>query len=110
MRRRADPLLTGSTVRSCRSIGIGSAIGASSYHWVLIPIGLFLGAVVVLAEPAVWVLTDQVREVSGGSINKSMVLLFFSIGVSIAVALAMVRVVFRLPLPLFLVPGYLAAR
>lgn len=88
---------------------IGSAIGASPFRWVLIPIGLFLGAVVVLAEPAVWVLTDQVREVSGGSIKKSMVLLFFSIGVSIAVALAMARVVFRLPLPLFLIPGYVIA-
>ncbi|NCC65888.1 MAG: DUF1538 domain-containing protein, partial [Spirochaetia bacterium] len=77
--------------------------------WLLIPIGLFLGAVVVLAEPAVWVLTDQVRDVSGGSIKKSMVLLFFSIGVSIAVALAMVRVVYQLPLLVFLFPGYFVA-
>lgn len=88
---------------------LGSLIGASDARWVLIPIGFFLGAVVVLAEPAVWVLTAQVRDVSGGSIKKSMVLLFFSIGVSVAVALAMVRVVYRLPLPLFLLPGYLIA-
>lgn len=88
---------------------IGATIGASPHQWVLIPIGLFLGAVVVLAEPAVWVLTDQVRDVSGGSIKKSMVLLFFSIGVSIAVALAMVRVVFSLSLPWFILPGYLIA-
>lgn len=88
---------------------IGALIGTSDALWILIPIGFFLGAVVVLAEPAVWVLTDQVRDVSGGSIKKSMVLLFFSIGVSIAVALAMVRVVYRLPLPWFLLPGYLLA-
>jgi len=88
---------------------IGNLIGANESRWILIPIGLFLGAVVVLAEPAVWVLTDQVRDVSGGSIRKSMVLLFFSIGVSIAVALAMVRVVFRLPLAYFLLPGYVIA-
>ncbi|MFA7019757.1 MAG: DUF1538 family protein, partial [Sphaerochaetaceae bacterium] len=49
---------------------IGALIGASPMNWLLIPIGFFLGAVVVLAEPAVWVLTDQVREVSGGSIKK----------------------------------------
>ncbi|WP_422479549.1 DUF1538 domain-containing protein [Pleomorphochaeta sp. DL1XJH-081] len=88
---------------------LGASIGASSHLWVLIPIGLFLGAVVVLAEPAVWVLTDQVRDVSGGSINRSMVLVFFSIGVSIAVGLAMLRVVSGLPLALFLIPGYAIA-
>lgn len=88
---------------------IGKLIGSSEQVWLLVPIGLFLGAVVVLAEPAVWVLTDQVRDVSGGSIKKSMVLLFFSIGVSIAVALAMVRVVYQLPLLYFIFPGYLIA-
>ena len=88
---------------------IGAMIGASNHTWVLIPLGLVLGAVVVLAEPAVWVLTDQVRDVSGGSIKKSMVLVFFSLGVSIAVALAMIRVVTRLPLFYFLVPGYVLA-
>ena len=88
---------------------LGSLIGAADSRWVLIPIGLFLGAVVVLAEPAVWVLTDQVRDVSGGSIKKSMVLAFFSLGVSVAVALAMIRVVMRLPLAWLLIPGYTLA-
>jgi hypothetical protein len=84
-------------------------MGGGSYQWVLIPLGFLLGAVVVLAEPAVWVLTDQVRDVSGGSIKKSMVLFFFSLGVSLAVGLAMVRVVYHLPLIYFLIPGYLVA-
>ncbi len=88
---------------------IGALIGASPMNWLLIPIGFFLGAVVVLAEPAVWVLTDQVRDVSGGSIKKSIVLVFFSIGISLAVGLAMVRVVFHLPLAYFLIPGYAIA-
>jgi len=88
---------------------IGALIGASPLNWLLIPIGFFLGAVVVLAEPAVWVLTEQVREVTGGAVKKSFVLIFFSIGISIAVALAMVRVIWRLPLAYFLIPGYLIA-
>lgn len=88
---------------------IGALIGDSSMNWLLIPIGFFLGAVVVLAEPAVWVLTDQVREVSGGSIKKSLVLVFFSMGISLAVGLAMIRVVFHLPLMYFLIPGYVIA-
>jgi hypothetical protein len=88
---------------------LGALMGGGSYQWVLIPLGFLLGAVVVLAEPAVWVLTDQVRDVSGGSIKKSMVLFFFSLGVSLAVGLAMVRVVYHLPLTYFLIPGYLVA-
>ena len=88
---------------------LGKLIGSTEMQWVLIPIGLILGAVVVLAEPAVWVLTDQVRDVSGGSIKNSMILLFFSLGVSIAVALAMTRIVYRIPLPYFLFPGYAIA-
>lgn len=88
---------------------IGALIGESSMNWLLIPIGFFLGAVVVLAEPAVWILTDQVSEVSGGSIKKSLVLVFFSIGISLAVGLAMIRVIFHLPLAYFLIPGYLIA-
>lgn len=88
---------------------IGSAIGASDYRWALIPIGFFLGAVVVLAEPSVWVLTDQVREISAGAIKKSSVMLFFSIGVSISLALAMARIIFTIPLIAILAPGYLIA-
>ncbi len=88
---------------------IGSMIGASPVRWTLIPIGFVLGAVVVLAEPSVWVLTDQVREVSGGSIRKSVIMLFFSIGVSISLALAMTRVITGLPLIYILIPGYLTA-
>ena len=33
---------------------IGGMIGSSPFKWLLIPIGFVLGAVVVLAEPAVW--------------------------------------------------------
>ncbi len=88
---------------------IGSLIGALEYNWVLIPIGFFLGAVAVLAEPAVWVLTDQVREISGGHIRKRVMLFSFSIGVAIAVALSMVRVVTGLSIWWLLVPGYTIA-
>jgi hypothetical protein len=88
---------------------IGSLIGALEYNWVLIPIGFILGAVAVLAEPAVWVLTDQVREISGGHIRKRIMVFSFSIGVAIAVALSMVRVVTSLSIWWLLVPGYTIA-
>ncbi|NCB02286.1 MAG: DUF1538 domain-containing protein [Spirochaetia bacterium] len=88
---------------------LGSSLGSFNPSFILIPIGFVFGAVIVLAEPAVWVLTEQVREVSGGTISKKIVLVFFSLGVSIAVALAMVRIVYSIPLTYILIPGYTIA-
>lgn len=88
---------------------LGALLGTSEHLWILVPIGLVLGAVVVLTEPAVWILTEQVSEVSGGTVKRSMVLVCFSLGVSLAVGLAMVRVVGHAPLWMLLLSGYILA-
>ncbi len=88
---------------------IGGIIGSMEHNAILIPIGLVLGAVVVLAEPAIWVLNNQVEEVSGGYIRKRVMLVALSIGVAVAVALAMLRVVTGISIWWFLIPGYTAA-
>lgn len=88
---------------------IGARIGAMAGNWVLIPIGLVFGAVVVLAEPAVWVLNNQVEEVSGGAIKKQAMLASLSLGVAAAVGIAMLRVVTGISIWWFLVPGYALA-
>jgi hypothetical protein len=88
---------------------IGARIGASEGNWVLIPIGVVFGAVVVLAEPAVWVLNNQVEEVSGGAIKKEAMLASLSLGVAAAVGIAMLRVVTGISVWWFLVPGYALA-
>ena len=61
---------------------------------ILIIVGLVFGAIIVCAEPAVWVLTKQVEEISGGAIKRKVLLVALSCGVCIAVGLAMVRVIF----------------
>lgn len=88
---------------------LGASLGTFTPSFVLIPIGFIFGAVIVLAEPAVWVLTEQVREVSRGTISKKIILIFFSLGVSFAVALAMMRIVYSIPLTFILIPGYIIA-
>ena len=88
---------------------IGARIGAMEGNWVLVPIGLVFGAVVVLAEPAVWVLNNQVEEVSGGAIKKEAMLASLSLGVAAAVGIAMLRVVTGVSIWWFLVPGYALA-
>ncbi len=90
----------------------GRALGMSlcmDYAWPLIPVGLVLGAVVVCAEPAVWVLTEQVEEVSGGYIKRRIMLTALCISVAVAVMLGMIRVIYGVSIWYMLVPGYLIA-
>ena len=88
---------------------LGVALGSLGYRWILIPIGCALGAVVVCAEPAVWVLTEQVEEASGGNIRKPVLLTALAIGVAVSVGLSMCRVLFGFSIWYLLVPFYVAA-
>ncbi len=71
---------------------IGSAIGGLEGNWILIPIGCVLGAIIVCAEPAMWVLTEQIEEVSSGNVRRPLVFATIAIGVAGGVSLAMWRV------------------
>jgi len=88
---------------------LGAHVGGLPDNGILIPIGLVLGALVVLAEPAVWILNQQIEEVSGGHIRKRFMLLSLSAGVAFAVGLAMLRVVTGVSLWWLLGPGYALA-
>ncbi|MGP6146362.1 DUF1538 domain-containing protein [Jeotgalibaca sp. A122] len=73
-------------------------------------IGLLLGLVVILAEPAVYVLTHQIENVTNGSVRRGIVLVFLSVGVGLAVLLSVVRVLIpSILLWHYLVPGYIIA-
>ena len=88
---------------------LGAALGMLSWNWILIPIGCLLGAVVVCAEPAVWILTEQVEEISGGNIRKPVMLGALAIGVAVSVGLSMCRVLWGFSIWYLLVPFYAAA-
>ncbi|WP_191016621.1 DUF1538 domain-containing protein [Treponema zioleckii] len=75
----------------------------------LLIIGCIFGAVVVCAEPAVWVLTEQVEGVSGGTIKRKVMLAALSAGVAISIGISMARVLFRFSLWYILIPGYAVA-
>ncbi|MBD5417413.1 MAG: DUF1538 domain-containing protein [Desulfovibrio sp.] len=88
---------------------LGRIIAVTHPAWMLMVTGVVLGALAVLAEPAVWVLTAQVEEVSGGSVRSRVILVTLCIGVASAVGLAMFRVAGGLSLWYFLIPGYALA-
>ena len=88
---------------------IGETIASTSKSWLLIPLGMIMGLLTILAEPAVYVLNKQVEEISSGLISKKTLTLTLSIGVSIAVGLAMLRIVCDINIMYILIPGYLLA-
>lgn len=85
---------------------IGQQLAASG-EGALVGFGFVIGLVVVLAEPAVHVLNNQVEEVTGGAIKKRSMLIALSIGVGVSIALAMIRIIFKFSLLYYLIPGYL---
>ena len=88
---------------------LGGMIARLEYNAALVPIGFVIGAVVVCAEPAVWVLNGQVEQVSGGHIRKKVMLVSLSVGVACSVAIAMLRVMTGWSIWWFLIPGYALA-
>lgn len=87
-------------------LGTKAAEFGGAWSGLLICTGLVLGAVVVCAEPAVWVLTEQVESISGGTIKRRFMLVFLSIGAAVAIGLAMWRALSGFNLMYILIPGY----
>ena len=75
--------------------------------WALAIIGLVIGAVVVLAEPAVHVLNKQVEEVTDKTVSKRSMMIALSVGVGTSIALSLLRIYFDFNVLFYLVPGYL---
>lgn len=88
---------------------IGASLAGSAYAWVLVPLGLWLGTVAAVAEPAVLVLADEVEKVSAGSIKRGFLLPVLAAGVGLIVGVAMLRVLIDIPLMAILLPGYVLA-
>ena len=91
------------------TLGAAAAAGGAGAWALLLGTGLALGAIVVCAEPAVWVLGEQVEQASGGNIRRRALLVFLSAGTALAVGLATWRAVAGFPVAWALVPGYAAA-
>lgn len=88
---------------------LGQVIAGLPYAWIIVPIGMIIGYFIVLAEPAVFVLTRQVEEITSGAISGKSMSLSLSIGVSVSLGFAMIRVLTGISIMWFLIPGYAVA-
>ena len=72
----------------------------------LVVLGLVMGVLVVLAEPAIHVLNQQVEDVTGGYISKKSMMMGLCIGVGASIALSMIRIIFDFSIVYYVIPGY----
>ena len=88
---------------------LGQTIATLPYAWIIVPLGMLIGYFIVKAEPAVFVLTKQVEEMTSGAISARAMGMSLSIGVAASVGLAMIRVLTGISILWFIVPGYFIA-
>lgn len=88
---------------------LGQTLASLPYAWIIVPIGMIIGYFIVQAEPAVFVLTKQVEEITSGAISAKAIGTSLSIGVAASVGLAMIRVLTGISILWFLIPGYAIA-
>jgi lysylphosphatidylglycerol synthetase-like protein (DUF2156 family) len=68
---------------------------------------MLIGFFIVRAEPAIYVLMKQVEEMTSGAIPGRSLQRALSIGVSVSIGLAMVRVLTGISVMYLVIPGYL---
>ena len=87
---------------------VGHKLASMDSQLYVILIGFILGMVTVLAEPAVYVLTHQVEDVTSGYVKRRLVMATLALGVALAVALSVVRILIPgIQLWHYLLPGYI---
>lgn len=89
---------------------IGEMIGSSMSKFgklsVVFLISVVLGFAATVAEPDVIVLASQVDMVTGGTIPKGILISTVALGVGITVGIAMLRMIFNIPILYLLMGGY----
>lgn len=84
-------------------LGMTLAQGSKTF---LVLFGLIMGVLVVLAEPAIHVLNQQVEDVTGGVVTKKAMITGLCIGVGASIALSMIRIIYDFSLVYYIIPGY----
>ena len=86
---------------------VGIQLVAMESNIPVLVVALLLGLTTVLAEPAVHVLTHQVEDVTGGSVNRILVLIFLSVAVGLSIFMSALRILVPgIKLWMYLLPGF----
>ncbi|MGI6324458.1 MAG: DUF1538 domain-containing protein [Bacilli bacterium] len=90
---------------------IGQLMGSSLMKKVnikfIIAVSLAIGFVLTFAEPGVQVLADQIQEVSRGELSKYLITIVTSLGLSIFLVIAILRMIFNISIKKLLLISYI---
>lgn len=86
---------------------VGSELPKHGSMFFLLFFAFILGFAVTVAEPDVRILARQVDLVSGGMVERNLLVFTVALGVGVFVTLAMMRIVLRIPIAWLLAGGYL---
>lgn len=99
-------------------IPVGYALGENlanpvhnnGYNYLLIVLAILIGVAVVLVEPGVHILNEQVEEISGGTISKRKMTIALAIGVALAIVLTVIKEIYGpFQITYYYVPLYILA-
>lgn len=85
---------------------IGKRLPKTKKPLIIIGTGFFLGFAATVAEPDLRVLSRQIEQVSEGSIGSGLLIFTVSLGLAIFVALAMVRIIYGIPIRYMMIGSY----
>lgn len=89
---------------------IGYKLALFENKTIVIGVAFVLSLVVIMAEPAVYVLTEQIENVTSGYVKRTEIVFALAIGVGFSVALSIIRILVpQIQLWHYLLPGYLIA-
>jgi hypothetical protein len=88
---------------------IGQAFMMGTSEVIIILFGVIVGCLFVFTDPSIVVVVGQVEEITSGLLKKKVVFITLGIGISMAVALALIHVLFEVHILYFLVPIVLAS-
>jgi hypothetical protein len=86
---------------------IGFSLRELDNYTILLIVSFILGFLTIISEPAVFILTNQIEEITSGYIKKTLVLIPLALGVGLAILLAVLKILYnQIELTHYLIPGY----
>ena len=72
---------------------IGQSFASSNYFYYIFPVTMLIGFLIVFAEPAIKILTEQVEDITDGSVSQNIMKITIALGVSIAIFFSIYRLI-----------------
>ncbi len=85
--------------------GTETSVDWREYGWILV-FAFTLGFSTAIAEPSLMAVSMKASQVSGGTIQPGKLRIAVALGAAIGIALGSFRIITGVPLPYFLIPGY----